>query len=269
MHRFRCRKARPRQRLGLPAFATAVVLGHLLCGTVLLAPGCQGSAAWVAQQQAATVVACALVAACLWRAALSDAGRVLPGLLGPEAEDARYCRKCSCPKPPRTHHCGHCGRCIARLDHHCDWIDNCVGKYNHKYFILLLCYGSAACLHYFYLLYHYVYQPRAQLQPLLPPASAPQALVLVGVLGILTLCIAGLLLLCGSFCAVSLRHLVLNQTTLEAAFVPGLPFYSSVYGNIAEVMGPNALLWLVPCPAFTAPPLVEPLSHDESDFELG
>uniref|UniRef100_A0A0G4HDL0 Palmitoyltransferase n=1 Tax=Chromera velia CCMP2878 TaxID=1169474 RepID=A0A0G4HDL0_9ALVE len=58
---------------------------------------------------------------------------------------AKRCRKCKCPKPPRTHHCSTCNRCIFKMDHHCPWVNNCVGLRNQKHFLLFLFYVFLMC----------------------------------------------------------------------------------------------------------------------------
>ena len=57
------------------------------------------------------------------------------------------CKKCGLPKPPRCHHCKRCGGCILFMDHHCEAIDSCLGYRNYKVFMLVLTYGSFACLY--------------------------------------------------------------------------------------------------------------------------
>ena len=45
-----------------------------------------------------------------------------------ESEVYKHCKKCNCPKPPRTHHCSICRACVLRMDHHCPWV--CVKSFN-------------------------------------------------------------------------------------------------------------------------------------------
>ncbi|KAK0527722.1 palmitoyltransferase for Vac8p [Tilletia horrida] len=61
--------------------------------------------------------------------------------------EARWCNKCSGPKPDRAHHCSTCGICVLRMDHHCPWLGGCVGLRNHKAFFLFLAYTSASCVY--------------------------------------------------------------------------------------------------------------------------
>jgi palmitoyltransferase ZDHHC2/15/20 len=58
---------------------------------------------------------------------------------------ARYCKKCSHPKPDRTHHCSTCRRCVLKMDHHCPWLATCLGLHNYKPFVLFLVYTSLFC----------------------------------------------------------------------------------------------------------------------------
>lgn len=60
----------------------------------------------------------------------------------------RYCMKCHQIKPDRAHHCSACEKCVLKMDHHCPWTNNCVGFANQKSFMLMLIYGTLACLFY-------------------------------------------------------------------------------------------------------------------------
>ncbi|XP_044749145.1 palmitoyltransferase ZDHHC20-A-like isoform X1 [Coccinella septempunctata] len=60
----------------------------------------------------------------------------------------RYCMKCHQIKPDRAHHCSSCESCVLKMDHHCPWTNNCVGFANQKSFMLMLTYGTLACLFY-------------------------------------------------------------------------------------------------------------------------
>lgn len=70
------------------------------------------------------------------------AAKTDPG--GPPTEQTfnavSICKRCLCPKPPRTHHCSICNRCILKFDHHCPWLNQCIGHYNHRYFFLYMIY---------------------------------------------------------------------------------------------------------------------------------
>ena len=59
--------------------------------------------------------------------------------------EARYCKKCQCPKPDRAHHCSTCKRCVLKMDHHCPWLAACVGLHNYKAFLLFLIYTTFFC----------------------------------------------------------------------------------------------------------------------------
>ncbi|KAE8242220.1 hypothetical protein A4X06_0g7115 [Tilletia controversa] len=61
--------------------------------------------------------------------------------------EARWCNKCSGPKPDRAHHCSTCGVCVLRMDHHCPWLGGCIGLRNHKAFFLFLSYTAAVCIY--------------------------------------------------------------------------------------------------------------------------
>ncbi|KAE8250727.1 hypothetical protein A4X13_0g4446 [Tilletia indica] len=63
--------------------------------------------------------------------------------------EARWCNKCSGPKPDRAHHCSTCGVCVLRMDHHCPWLGGCIGLRNHKAFFLFLTYTAAVCIYAF------------------------------------------------------------------------------------------------------------------------
>ncbi|KAL3267544.1 hypothetical protein HHI36_011664 [Cryptolaemus montrouzieri] len=67
----------------------------------------------------------------------------------------RYCMKCRQIKPDRTHHCSACATCVLKMDHHCPWTNNCIGFANQKSFILMLMYGTLACLFYTIILIEY------------------------------------------------------------------------------------------------------------------
>lgn len=59
----------------------------------------------------------------------------------------RYCRYCSCIKPPRSHHCSVCNRCVFEMDHHCPWMNNCIGYRNYRYFVLFLFYITCGAIY--------------------------------------------------------------------------------------------------------------------------
>ncbi|KAI8897943.1 DHHC palmitoyltransferase-domain-containing protein [Globomyces pollinis-pini] len=53
----------------------------------------------------------------------------------PVSGKPRWCKECSCYKPPRSHHCSICNKCVLKMDHHCPWLNNCIGQNNHAYFL--------------------------------------------------------------------------------------------------------------------------------------
>jgi len=59
--------------------------------------------------------------------------------------EPRLCKWCDRLKPDRSHHCRVCKSCVLRMDHHCPLIANCVGQKNHKWFFLFVLYSLAAC----------------------------------------------------------------------------------------------------------------------------
>ena len=52
-----------------------------------------------------------------------------------------FCKKCRQEKPENVHHCSQCKRCVIHMDHHCIFLMNCIGYKNRKNFILFLFYS--------------------------------------------------------------------------------------------------------------------------------
>jgi len=77
---------------------------------------------------------------------VGDKLKVVAPVRGFQPGRASLCSTCNIPRPERAHHCRVCNTCVLRMDHHCPFIKNCVGFGNYKYFLLLLCYGSFACI---------------------------------------------------------------------------------------------------------------------------
>eukprot|EP00440_Ansanella_granifera_P043468 gb/GFBE01047118.1/.p1 GENE.gb/GFBE01047118.1/~~gb/GFBE01047118.1/.p1 ORF type:complete len:333 (+),score=64.69 gb/GFBE01047118.1/:1-999(+) len=154
----------------------------------------------------------------------------------------RFCQKCSKYKPDRCHHCRVCNSCILRMDHHCPWIANCVGFRNHKYFFLLVLYAAANC-------WFIVFTMMDSVNRALVDEMHQYCRFLL-VFGMTLAVIMGMLL--ASFLVFHCWLLTHAATTIE--FCEKQTSYSSrtvsynhgLFENIRSVLGPYALLWLLP-----------------------
>lgn len=110
---------------------------------------------------------------------------------GPDPKvPARWCKKCSAPKPLRAHHCRHCKTCIPKMDHHCPWTNNCVSLQTFPYFLRFLVYTNITLGYFlFWLLYprlRSIFWDNSKLPSYLGPSiPAMVHLVLLGILGCL------------------------------------------------------------------------------------
>eukprot|EP00927_Polykrikos_kofoidii_P072319 TRINITY_DN68453_c0_g1_i1.p1 TRINITY_DN68453_c0_g1~~TRINITY_DN68453_c0_g1_i1.p1 ORF type:complete len:612 (-),score=64.18 TRINITY_DN68453_c0_g1_i1:140-1855(-) len=154
--------------------------------------------------------------------------------------EARWCAKCECYKPDRAHNCSVGGRCVLRMDHFCPWLGNTIGHFNHKYFILLLFYTNTACGTLGFSIIHL----------LLTHAVNPLLKFLLVGSGLLS---SELMLILFPFFVFQLFLIAQNRTTVEFRVACNNGKSSSpscydigLYGNVAQVMGDNPLLWAIP-----------------------
>jgi len=163
-----------------------------------------------------------------------------------ESGERRHCKWCLTFKPDRCHHCRICGSCVLRMDHHCPWIMNCVGFRNHKYFILLVFYAVMSTCFIGITVFESV--ERAVMEETLPNDRFMLVLCLV-------LCsLMGLLMLL--FFGFHIWLMLQGMTTIEfceKACTTGIKtsnlsgYDAGVLNNVQNVLGPNPLLWLLPC----------------------
>lgn len=149
----------------------------------------------------------------------------------------RYCHQCHLIKPERCHHCSVCGTCVLKMDHHCPWFDTCVSFGNYKFFLLFLFYSAIHCTHMALTTRsHFGINTRLRLG--FWPNLHITFLFLLS------------LFFSAAFTLLFLYHVYLvcrNRTTLE--MVTGCDKRRYDLGasrNLAEVLGPRKLLWLVP-----------------------
>lgn len=186
---------------------------------------------------------------------------------------ARWCKKCSAPKPLRAHHCRHCGTCIPKMDHHCPWTGNCVSLQTFPYFLRFLIYTNIA-LSYFHLQllyprFRFLFWDNSRLPSYLGPSVPVMVhLTLLGLFGGLTSIALGVLLI------TTVKGWLFNQTMIEgweqerhdAVLLrhkrggwwnePGthlridrveFPYDIGFFTNMAQAMGTkNVLSWLDP-----------------------
>jgi len=154
--------------------------------------------------------------------------------------ERRFCKWCDQYKPDRCHHCRVCRSCILRMDHHCPWIANCVGFQNHKYFFLLVFYAFLNCL--FVIGTMWASIMRAADDEML---AWHRFLIVFG----MTLAVIMCILLKLFFCI----HVVLMlraQTTIEYCEKRQrrtVSYDAGLMVNLKASLGPNPLLWLLPC----------------------
>jgi hypothetical protein len=166
--------------------------------------------------------------------------------------ERRHCKWCQKFKPDRTHHCRVCNICVLKMDHHCPWVYNCIGFRNHKYFFLLV----------FYAALDLVFVSVTMLESV---CWATRTDVPVEMLFLLVVGEGYALFVSSAIGAFMMFHVWLMakaMTTLElcekqakkvdGGFCTVLAKSSSsysqdIYHSICEVLGPNPLLWPLPC----------------------
>jgi hypothetical protein len=157
--------------------------------------------------------------------------------------ERRHCKWCGKYKPDRCHHCRVCRMCILKMDHHCPWLYNCVGFKNHKFFFLLLLY-SAIDTH--FITWTMFESVRGALDPSTP--FLKMFLLLFGET------LSGLIAMAATMFFIFHIWLMLRaMTTIEFCeksvkrVQQSHSFDRGVMGNLRAVLGPNMLLWLLPC----------------------
>lgn len=157
--------------------------------------------------------------------------------------ERRHCKWCGKYKPDRCHHCRVCRMCILKMDHHCPWLYNCVGFKNHKYFFLLLLYSAIDTHFITWTMYPSV---NGALDPATP--FLRMFLLLFGET------LSGLIAMAAMMFFLFHIWLMLRaMTTIEFCeksvkrVQQNYSFDRGVCGNLKAVLGPNVLLWLLPC----------------------
>uniref|UniRef100_A0A7S1KLQ2 Palmitoyltransferase n=1 Tax=Percolomonas cosmopolitus TaxID=63605 RepID=A0A7S1KLQ2_9EUKA len=172
----------------------------------------------------------------------------------------RYCDKCKCYKPPRAHHSTFYGRCVHRYDHFCVWLNNTIGHMNHRYFFLFLFYTVSSWLHFTAASGWTVYKLAKS-----GDIEHPIAFIIL-LMYVVFMCPMGLLVSL-FFCWHSWL-LITNQTSVEfhingdvkrriskvkkrlhniEKHVDFFHIYNTtIYNNIATVMGSDWKRWLIP-----------------------
>ncbi|KAL2130513.1 hypothetical protein VTI74DRAFT_6275 [Chaetomium olivicolor] len=125
---------------------------------------------------------------------------------------ARWCKKCSAPKPLRAHHCRHCRRCIPKMDHHCPWTGTCVSMQTFPYFLRFLLYTNVALWYLAHLLWQRVAAVWADRS--LPAYLGPSLGSLVG-LTLLALVNAATIFALGMLFYTTVKGWVFNSTMIE------------------------------------------------------
>ncbi|KAH9370513.1 hypothetical protein HPB48_020527 [Haemaphysalis longicornis] len=154
-----------------------------------------------------------------------------------EARRQRYCYQCHVIKPDRCHHCRMCGTCVLKMDHHCPWFNKCVSFANYKFFLLFLFYSFVHCAYVSWTTYpHFGHETRLVLG-FWPEVNITFLFLMSLFFGM-------------AFVGLFVYHVFLvciNCTTLEMVTRVDFRRYDVGVGrNIAQVMGPSKLLWLVP-----------------------
>ncbi|KAL3242803.1 hypothetical protein MRX96_020969 [Rhipicephalus microplus] len=130
-----------------------------------------------------------------------------------------------------------CGTCVLKMDHHCPWFNKCVSFSNYKYFILFLFYSFVHCVYVSATTYPHFGATTRLVLGIWPEVNLTFLFLLSLFFG---LAFVGLLLY-------HLFLLCINCTTLEMIARQGIRRYDiGLCRNIAQVMGPRKLLWLVP-----------------------
>jgi len=164
-----------------------------------------------------------------------------------------YCDLCENWKPMRTHHCSRCGHCVPRMDHHCPWTRNCVGFENQKYFLVFILWCCWSLLLTFSI-------AALDLYTALSVRHETTALAFQDAevyLSLVVVIYSGALLFgpVGAIGAVQLFGVLGNVTRLElqeflrmAGEFETWPYGVDWLDNAIQVMGSNALVWLLPLP---------------------
>jgi palmitoyltransferase len=178
-----------------------------------------------------------------------------------------WCSSCEAYKPDRAHHSGQLGRCVPKMDHYCGYLFAVIGKDNYKFFIQFLLY--VLILGVYMLVTLLIYEKEH---------VKDQIIVLYAMVGLFVATIV-------TFCAVHLRFVLLNYTTIETmnyrrGIFPilnialnseqrivmklrkvdvksksGGPYSKGgLWANWKSVMGDTVIEWLLPIP-----------SHDPAD----
>ena len=229
---------------------------------------------------AAVPAATAMALISLLRAAATPPGRARApkGAALSTALDGGFCRTCAHARPPRAHHCGACQHCVLRRDHHCPWLGTCVGEANTKFFFVGVVWSFVACsaaLAFWLPLALGTWQPLRRVvaeaasaasaasdgrllaparprEPLADPTAVANAAFLlsaqpVSAQAALTL-LAALSLALGGL-VVMQAHLLVTNRTMHELGGPAVHSRGSWRANVEEVLGPNALTWLLPIAA--------------------
>ncbi|EEC18253.1 zinc finger protein, putative [Ixodes scapularis] len=154
----------------------------------------------------------------------------------------RYCYKCHVIKPDRCHHCSLCDTCVLKMDHHCPWFNTCVSFNNYKYFLLFLFYSTVHCAYISCTTYRHFGIETRMILGFWPDISITFLFLMALFFG-------------AAFLLLFLYHLFLvckNRTTLEMISRSERGRYDlGVCRNMAQVLGPQKRLWLVP--VYTTP----------------
>eukprot|EP00357_Protocruzia_adherens_P037009 CAMPEP_0115002268 /NCGR_PEP_ID=MMETSP0216-20121206/17897_1 /TAXON_ID=223996 /ORGANISM="Protocruzia adherens, Strain Boccale" /LENGTH=266 /DNA_ID=CAMNT_0002367815 /DNA_START=322 /DNA_END=1122 /DNA_ORIENTATION=- len=158
----------------------------------------------------------------------------------------RYCEVCQFKKPMRTHHCHVCDRCVCRMDHHCPWIGNCVGFRNHKFFILFLLYAAITTFMTGICSYFAVFISKEDIDS--KDFGGFPSLLFLLIISLFTVILSfGLCLFCLIMLIFHVYLAMANRTTIEMKYrCRKNPFRLSVSENLAQVLGKDRRLWLIP-----------------------
>jgi hypothetical protein len=165
----------------------------------------------------------------------------------------RHCKWCLKYKPDRCHHCRMCKVCVLKMDHHCPWVANCIGFRNHKYFFLLVIYSELSCL---FIAFTVLGSVVASLDQEMPTrhrfllAWCATLSVVMGVLLGIFLSFHSWLMLSGlttiEFCEKGATEG--RDRSWSAPRRSNTHSYDrGFFRNVLAVLGPQPLLWLLPC----------------------
>jgi len=158
--------------------------------------------------------------------------------------ERRQCKWCLKYKPDRCHHCRICNLCVLKMDHHCPWVYNCIGWGNHKYFFLMNVYAVldlswVTCTMFESVWWSTRYDVNVLMMLLLGAGQALATFLLVLITAFLGfhiwLMATGMSTV--EFCEKSLKKASYNSSMYSVG----------LYGNLVAVLGPQPLLWLLPC----------------------